>query len=69
LSCATRRIVGVEALARCHEPGRDELAPVDLIRLAEDAGLITDVTQHVLATALPQVQAWKGLPGRSPKPR
>ena len=54
--------VGVEALVRCHEPGRGELAPVDLIRLAEDAGLITDITEHVLATALPQVQAWKVLP-------
>ncbi len=27
--------------------------------------MITDITEHVLATALPQVQAWKMLPGHA----
>ncbi len=53
LACVTGGIVGLEPLVRCHEPGHGELAPVGVIRLAEVAGRVTDITEHVLATALP----------------
>ncbi len=59
----SRRIIGVEALVRWHDPARGDVPAMDLIRLAEDSGLITGVTERVLAAALPQLLEWKRLAG------
>ena len=50
-------VVGVEALARWRHEG--EMVPPDLfIAMAEEAGLITDLTRSLLEQALAQLAAW-----------
>jgi diguanylate cyclase (GGDEF)-like protein len=51
-------VVGVEALARWQHPTRGLLAPDDFIPLAENTGLIGDLTFEVLRQALAQVRSW-----------
>src|SRR5262249_26067369 len=50
---------GVEALLRWHDPERGPMPTVDLIRLAEDSGLISAVTDFVLGEAMSQVMTWE----------
>jgi EAL domain-containing protein (putative c-di-GMP-specific phosphodiesterase class I) len=47
--------VGVEALARWNHPERGLLLPADFVGLAEDSGLIHDLTQTVLSQAVTQL--------------
>jgi diguanylate cyclase (GGDEF)-like protein len=51
-------VVGVEALARWQHPTRGLLPPDEFIPLAENTGLIGDLTFEVLRQALAQVRAW-----------
>jgi diguanylate cyclase (GGDEF)-like protein len=51
-------VVGVEALARWQHPTRGLLPPDEFIPLAENTGLIGDLTIEVLRQALGQVRAW-----------
>src|SRR3954453_14456901 len=51
-------VVGVEALARWEHPTRGLLPPDEFIPLAENTGLIGDLTFEVLRQALAQVRAW-----------
>lgn len=55
---ATRSIGSVEALVRWHHPERGQVSPVDFIQIAETNGLISQIFQQVLDTALRQLQAW-----------
>src|SRR5262249_25329142 len=50
----SHQLCGVEALVRWHDPQRGLLPTVDLIRQAEDAGLIGSVTDFVLREAMSQ---------------
>ena len=59
LEAGSLRVHGVEALVRWRDPQGALLPTTDLIRLAEDAGLIAAITDHVLGVALPQVLAWE----------
>ena len=52
-------VVGVEALARWQHPTRGLLPPDEFIPLAENTGLIGDLTFEVLRQALAQVRAWR----------
>ncbi len=52
------RVVGLEALARWRHPRRGLLLPADFLPLAEDSALITDITDHVLQSALRDAGAW-----------
>jgi diguanylate cyclase (GGDEF)-like protein len=51
-------IVGVEALARWEHPRLGLVGPTEFVPIAEQTGLITPLTSHVLDAALAQVRAW-----------
>ncbi|CAN0625902.1 c-di-GMP phosphodiesterase [Burkholderia multivorans] len=44
---ATGEFGGVEALVRWHRPGQDSIRPDIFIPLAEDSGLIAELTRHI----------------------
>ena len=54
----TGAVTGTEALARWAHPVRGLLAPVEFLPLAEQTGLITSLTSHVLEQALSQCRDW-----------
>ena len=59
---ATRRTVGVEALARWTHPTRGVIPPSQFIPLAEAAELIVPLGRWVLQEACRTVQAWRASP-------
>lgn len=65
ITLAGNRIEGVEALLRWDHPVRGRLAPDVILPLAEEAGLLPEVTAWVLRTAVGQLSAWQqqGLAG------
>ncbi|CRM14973.1 putative bifunctional diguanylate cyclase/phosphodiesterase [Pseudomonas sp. 52 E 6] len=64
LDLKSGRIVGAEALLRWFQPRLGWISPADFIPVAEDTGLIVQLTQWVLRQACEQTQAWRemGLP-------
>ncbi len=56
---ATRRIVGVEALARWKHPTRGAVEPTQFIPLAEAADLIVPLGRWILVEACRTVQGWR----------
>ncbi len=66
IDLATGHLVGFEALARWSHPARGAVAPDVFIPLAEGSGLITRITEVVLADACCAVASWRELaPERS----
>jgi diguanylate cyclase (GGDEF)-like protein/PAS domain S-box-containing protein len=61
VDCATGRMTGVEALVRWWHPERGLILPDQFVPLAEQSGLIGQLTRWVLAAALSQSSAWRGL--------
>ncbi|MGA8015364.1 MAG: EAL domain-containing protein, partial [Candidatus Dormiibacterota bacterium] len=59
VDAASRRIVGLEALARWNHPSLGSVPPVRFIPAAEELGLIGDLGVHVLRSALAQVSEWR----------
>jgi EAL domain-containing protein (putative c-di-GMP-specific phosphodiesterase class I) len=61
---ATRSVIGVEALLRWHVPGRGMVSPATFIPVAEEIGLIDEISDWVLRTACAQNKRWQdaGLP-------
>ncbi|EYR63587.1 diguanylate phosphodiesterase [Actinotalea ferrariae CF5-4] len=55
----TRRTVGVEALVRWNHPARGLVPPDDFIPLAENSGLIGELTTYVLDAALSSLAVWR----------
>jgi diguanylate cyclase (GGDEF)-like protein len=55
----TARVTGVEALVRWQHPTRGLLAPDVFLPLAEDGGLMRELTAAVLEQSLDQVVAWR----------
>ncbi|MCU1678206.1 MAG: hypothetical protein JWM93_2964 [Frankiales bacterium] len=51
-------VVGVEALVRWHHPRLGTLVPPVFLPLAEQAGLMRQLTEHVVDTALRQAAIW-----------
>jgi len=58
LDLGTGEVTGVEALVRWDHPQRGIMAPAEFLSLAEQTGLITALTSHVLEQALRQCRAW-----------
>jgi diguanylate cyclase (GGDEF)-like protein/PAS domain S-box-containing protein len=59
IELATGLVDSVEALVRWQHPVRGLLGPDEFIALAERTGLIRDLTDAVLATALQQCATWR----------
>jgi diguanylate cyclase (GGDEF)-like protein len=55
---ATRHVVGMEALVRWEHPERGLLAPVAFIGVAEQAGLMRELTRAVIGDALSACRQW-----------
>jgi diguanylate cyclase (GGDEF)-like protein/PAS domain S-box-containing protein len=55
----TRNVVGLEALARWRHPQRGLLPPSDFIGMAEQAGMIREIGDIVLAEAIRQMGIWQ----------
>jgi len=51
-------ITGAEALIRLQPPGKELVAPLDFVRVAEDCGLILPIGGWVLREACRQTAAW-----------
>ena len=62
----TGRVAGLEALIRWNHPVAGAIPPVDFIPLAEQTGMVSDLTQWVLEQAVGQLHDWEreraGLP-------
>ena len=55
---ASRRVCGAEALVRWQHPAHGMVSPSEFIRLAEQAGMITRLTNWMLEAAFSQSYAW-----------
>ncbi|MDA0234985.1 MAG: EAL domain-containing protein, partial [Proteobacteria bacterium] len=59
VSLATRGIVGLEALLRWNHPGLGAIPPATFIQVAEEVGLISEISNWVLETACAQLARWQ----------
>ncbi len=59
IELATGQTVGLEALMRWVHPTRGVLPPTTFIPLAEQSGLIHDVTRYALTECVTQLAAWR----------
>ncbi len=60
LGIASGAVEGVEALVRWTHPERGPVSPAKFVPIAEDAGLILDLSRWVLDAACKQLKAWTG---------
>jgi diguanylate cyclase (GGDEF)-like protein len=58
VSMATTQIVGYEALVRWEHPVRGAVSPTEFIPIAEEIGLIDDIGEWVLRTAIADCAKW-----------
>ena len=59
-SPSTAPCAGLEALLRWVHPDRGRVTPEEFIAIAETSGLMPQLTEYVLDTALAQVARWRG---------
>src|SRR5690606_32689799 len=60
LDITTRRVVSCEALARWEHPELGQISPAVFIPLAEEMGIICDITEWVLESAARECAGWPG---------
>lgn len=53
------KLVAAEALLRWNHPERGVLSPIAFIKIAEERGIIRDLSKYVLAAACDQLLQWK----------
>ena len=58
MNLLTGEYIGVEALTRWQHPERGEISPGEFIPIAEQTGLIRQITRWVLQTAVEQCKSW-----------
>jgi diguanylate cyclase (GGDEF)-like protein len=61
VALASGDVVGVEALARWHHPDRGFISPDTFIEVAESAGLMRPLAQHMLTVSLRQLAQWRAM--------
>lgn len=61
VSLTQKQAVGMEALARWQDPIKGLLPPAQFIQLAEDQGLLKELTLNLLETVLADMVAWNRL--------
>lgn len=61
IDVVTRQVIGAEALARWEHPMKGRIQPGDFIELAEQAGLIEELTGQVLLQACRAMARWNEL--------
>jgi diguanylate cyclase (GGDEF)-like protein len=59
IDLASSRIVGLEALVRWQHPDLGVLPPAKFIGVAEDTGLIVEISELVMRTACAQTRKWQ----------
>jgi EAL domain-containing protein (putative c-di-GMP-specific phosphodiesterase class I)/ActR/RegA family two-component response regulator len=59
IDIASGKIIGCEALTRWQHPDRGIILPVNFIKLAEDNGLIDDLTWIVMKESIKQSKYWQ----------
>jgi diguanylate cyclase (GGDEF)-like protein len=59
VTMASKHICGAEALVRWQHPQYGRIAPIEFIKLAEQAGTITPLTHWMLETAFSQISTWQ----------
>ena len=59
VAVARRELVGVESLVRWQDPERGLMGPGALIPVAEESGLINDLTNAIFKVAMAQTGAWQ----------
>lgn len=58
VEAVTSRVVGIEVLARWHEPGLGWVPPASFIPMAENQGLIGELGEQVWRRALAEAKPW-----------
>lgn len=58
IDLTTNRIIGLEALIRWQHPTKGLLTPKKFLSLAEETGMIIEIDQWVMHTAMKQVTQW-----------
>lgn len=54
----TEKVIGAEALVRWNHPDLQIIPPLDFIPVAEDTGMILEIGEMVLESAITQMQEW-----------
>ena len=60
VSLRTNEITGVEALLRWTHPDRGTISPAKFVPIAEEAGLMVELSEWVLNRTCTQIQSWSG---------
>ncbi|MBF0339588.1 MAG: EAL domain-containing protein [Magnetococcales bacterium] len=59
---ASGRLVGAESFLRWEHPTRGSVSPATFVRLAEEIGMISQITAWTIETACAQAQIWRQRP-------
>ena len=59
----TGKLMGAESFLRWNHPRRGNISPNVFVRLAEEIGLISEITAWTIRTACSQAQKWRQRPG------
>lgn len=58
ISLSTQKVIGAEALIRWNHPDKGFVSPMEFIAIAEERGLIYEITRWVIETACKQIKRW-----------